>query len=134
MASAQVVEMSVTNNSHSQDSNLSIKVWKHIFTFQRLVVSLSISLLASLEICLTRYRDAHLWKSKIWRIFFYNTLASNYRTTPPPPEKSDDLSSPSNRPPYPQINLELPIHYLHYPTNQHVLWGSLYLNNGYLVH
>ena len=131
MTSAQVVETSDTNNSHSQDSNLSIKVSKRIFTFQRIVVSLSISLLASLEICLTRYIDAHLWKSKIWRIFFYNTLASNY---PNPQEKCDDPSSPSNRPPYPQINLELPIHYLHNPTNQHDLGGSLYLNNGYPVH
>ena len=24
------------------------------------------------------YRDANLWRSKIWRFFFYNTLASNW--------------------------------------------------------
>ena len=35
-----------------------------------------------------------------------------YRTTSPPPtpqEKGDETSSPSNRPPCPQINLEFPM-------------------------
>ena len=38
---------------------------------------------------------------------FINTPASNYPS--PPYENSDDSSSPSNRPPYLQIDLELPM-------------------------
>ena len=52
-------------------------------------------------------RDANLWRSKIWRVFCYNTAASNYPL--PPQEEGDETSSPSNRPPYPQIDLELPM-------------------------
>ena len=53
--------------------------------------------------------DANLWRCKIWKFFFYNTLVSNYPTQPPCQEKRDETSSPSNQPPCPQIDLELPI-------------------------
>ena len=41
----------------------------------------------------------------------FQPLENRYRTThpPTPQEKGDETSSPSNRPPCPQINLELPM-------------------------
>ena len=53
------------------------------------------------------FRDANLWRSKIWRFFFYNIPVSNY-PSPPPQEKGHETSSASNRPPRPQIDLEFP--------------------------
>ena len=52
-------------------------------------------------------RDANLWRSKIWRFFFYNTLASNYPS--PLPRKKQWPLLPINQPPHPQIDLELPM-------------------------
>ena len=49
-------------------------------------------------------RDANLWRSKIWRFFFYNTPTSNFPTPPPRWRRWDLLpisikstSMPSNR-------------------------------------
>ena len=64
--------------------------------------------LVAMRKCHKLCRDANLWRSKIWRFLFYNT--PGYRTTPH--EKGDETSSPSNRPPCPQIDSELPMFFL----------------------
>ena len=56
-------------------------------------------------------RDANLWRSKIWRFFFYKTPIWNHPSSP----QEDETSCPSNWPWCTQVDVEFPMFTLTLP-------------------